>query len=379
MDPSYLLTLPDDVLFMTLLYSNNMNLKQIYQLCSQYKTLDMKICDNERSMFWKLIYERDLSEVVKPPLINDKFKFLGRSYYQAYRLLVRQIEYLSLDEQLRVAARKGYEKLVSNLMNRGADPLKRPEDSYDDPPFEDAIFVGNHPHVVRVMLHKIVSNATDPFYIDLIFNFPIHLLFDFKHNEITLLLWPYILDINGPPDEPYIVDAVNSDNYEIVEKFLTDPRLMQQSLDAGFNQAIVTNNYQLAELLLQSIHINPNHLEVNINQYNYLKDAAAHGNSDLLQLLIDYGIDLDLYGSDALTEAFNMDSYTVIRDLLNQYIPYGINHLQIAIDHDNLESADALIKFEEIDPTQYDQLNLNYATPEMLQLLTKYDVVKNAT
>jgi hypothetical protein len=102
-----ILELPPELLFEV---ASHLDLPDILRLCQTSSYFRGLFCSMDQTL-WRYLYRRDLSTLRTPP---------DQNYQQAYLTYFRKIRGTSLDDQLLLASRNGYERMVQRLIDDGA-------------------------------------------------------------------------------------------------------------------------------------------------------------------------------------------------------------------------------------------------------------------
>ena len=129
--------LPGDVIDSIVPY---LSAREVLRLCLYNDTFNRRICQNQDSIVWKLLYQRDISENVPRDDIASRYLdimdeilslnpnqslFYGaeHGYDEIVKAALQQGAYIHAweDRALRLAAQDGHTETVKLLLDRGAD------------------------------------------------------------------------------------------------------------------------------------------------------------------------------------------------------------------------------------------------------------------
>ena len=84
--------------------------RDVLRLCLYNDTFNRRICQNQDSIVWQILFQRDISENVPRDHIASH-----------YLDIIDQILHLSMNNRLVYGAERGYEEIVKSALQHGAD------------------------------------------------------------------------------------------------------------------------------------------------------------------------------------------------------------------------------------------------------------------
>lgn len=100
-------SLPFDLITSIVLY---LSPNDIRRLCLESESFDRRVCQDQNSIIWKLLFQRDISSRVPT---ND----IASQYF----VIMDEITRMSLDWRLIYGAGKGYDEMVKRALDKGAN------------------------------------------------------------------------------------------------------------------------------------------------------------------------------------------------------------------------------------------------------------------
>lgn len=307
-----------------------------------------KVCDNDYSPFWRLIYYRDLSDspTGQPNFIDNKEPQLGRRWRLAYLSFQKWKQFYNSNSDLSDrAAKYGYEKLVEKILSNPSfnsrDILTRGEFLEDWSPIETALYT-NHPQIVKMLLSRLV---TDHLISDRLANIWFDTIFYYNYSpEIAEILWPLVTNPNGSENNT-LSGAIPKQDDNLVDKLLADPRLNILTFTDGFYEAVRTSDLDLVEsfvyhplmtpdILVNGIQItifDKNYLVLGYlleiansspqlsfdwSSYNFLQDPIEAGDIGMVQHLVNAGVNVENYADVNLALAIDNGDIEIVASLV---------------------------------------------------------------
>ena len=100
-------SLPDDIIGLIVPY---ISAREVLDLCIRNDTFNRRVCQNQDSIVWKLLYQRDISE-------NFPRDHIASHYLE----IMDEVLPLYPNERLLYGAEHGYDEIVKSSLQEGAD------------------------------------------------------------------------------------------------------------------------------------------------------------------------------------------------------------------------------------------------------------------